>query len=282
MTTRELGRVCDAAVIAAPPAQRAEAMGELVASRRLAAVLVESPAATTLDGVVALGSGRAGMPIMAGANLLHAPAVRRVLDAAAAMDPHHVELRLSVPDPRRGPDRDAAFGGGVSMDPGSGFWPVLMAALGTAVTAVRVSRAEVARGDDRHVEVILHATGARSARAVLSRGAAVAQSSLEAAGAEHVARVEIWPVPAAEIDGAAVLTAAEAATNPVVALGFAAQLQRLARVAAGDAEPWPDLDVAATAVMIPAAVALSVKRGGAEVSVSDVPRDQSPFEILNG
>jgi len=136
LTVPELADACDAAVIATPPAARAEPLAQLASSRRLRAVLVESPAATTLDGIADLHSAFTGRPVMAGVNLLHAPVVRRTLDTIATMDPHHLELRLAVPDPARGPDAGRSFGGGVTIDPAAGFWPVVIMAMGAAVQSV--------------------------------------------------------------------------------------------------------------------------------------------------
>ncbi|MYH76189.1 MAG: hypothetical protein F4134_00510, partial [Acidimicrobiaceae bacterium] len=95
LTAQELAGTCDVAVIATPPAARAEALAELASSRRLRAVLVELPAATSIDGIAELGAAFGGRPVMAAVNLLHAPAVRQMLDAVTAMDPHHLELRLA-------------------------------------------------------------------------------------------------------------------------------------------------------------------------------------------
>lgn len=284
LTMRELGLACDVAVIATPPAARTQALVEL-ASSRLRAVLVESPAAVTLDGIADLSAAFAGGPVMAAVNLLHAPAVRLMLDAVAAMDPHHLELRVAVPDPARGPGGGLAFGGGVTMDPGCGFWPVLAAAMGSAVQSVAAPRLDAADGIDRAAEVVLSAVDARTAstrtaRAGLHWGARVAEASLEAADSAHVARVDIWPVPAVEIDGSPAGPTPDSG-HPLVALGFVAQIDRLVRVADGDAQPWPDLAVASSALTIAAAAALSAQRGGIGVSVSGVPRDLSPFEILN-
>ena len=278
---RELVRACDMAVIATPPAARAGALVELASSRRLRAVLVESPAATTLDDIAALDAEFAGRPIMAGVNLLHAPAVRRTLDAVTAMDPHHLELRLAVPDPARGPDGGRTFGGGVTMDPATGFWPVVAAALGAPVESVAVSRLEVVEGLDHAAEVVLTAVNERTARAVLRWGARVAEASLEAADSHRVARVDVWPAPAAEIDGEATDPPADA-SHPLVALGFTAQIERLVRAGRGEAEPWPDLGVASSALTVSAAAALSAQRYGVGVSVSEAPRSRSPFEILSG
>ena len=280
LTKRELARACDVAVIATPPAARAEALGELASSRRLRAVLVESPAATTLEGIAVLEAAFADRPIMAGANLLHAPAVGEMLDAVAAMDPHHLELRLAVPDPARGPDSGVAFGGGVTMDPAAGFWPVLIAAMGAAVQSVAAPRLDVVEGLDRAAEVVLRAVNGRTARAALRWGAPVAEASVEAADPARVARVDVWPVPVAEIDG--VPAGAPAGTaHPLVALGFTAQVERLVRVASSEARPWPDLGAAASALTVAAAAAMSVRRSGAAVAVADTPRNMSPFEILS-
>ena len=281
LTARDLANACDVAVIATPPAARAESLAELASSRRLRAVLVESPAATTLDGIAELQSVFADRPIMAGVNLLHAPEVRRTLDAIATMDPHHLELRLAVPAPAWVPDGALAFGGGVTMGPAAGFWPVLMAALGAAVEYVAVPRVEVVDGLDRAAEVVLQAAGNRTARAALRWGAPVAEAAVEAADPEHVARVDVWPMPAAEIDGAAAGPPADV-SNPLVALGFVAQIERLVRAANDEVQPWPDLAVASSALTISAAAALSAQQNGISVSVSDVPRDLSPFEILRG
>ena len=291
LTARELARTCDVAVIATPPAARAEALTELASSRRLRAVLVESPAATTLDDIADLRSVFADRPIMAGVNLLHAPAVRQMLDAVTAMDPHHLELRLAVPNPARGPDSGAAFGGGVTMDPAAGFWPVLVAAMGAAVRSVAAPRLEVVGGLDRAAGVVLRAVNGRTAQASLRWGAPVAEAAVEAADSAHVARVEVWPAPIVEIDGASTDSPADPAhtvasrrggsAHPLVALGFTAQIERLVRAANGEAQPWPDLAVASSALTIAAAASLSAQRNGAPVSVSDVPRDLSPFEILN-
>ncbi len=280
LTLAELSHACDVAVIANPPAYRAAVLAELASSRQLRAVLVESPAATTLDGIAELASALAHRPVIAAVNLLHSPGVRRMLEAVEVMDPHHLELRLAVPDPARGPDGGRAFGGGVTVDPAAGFWPVVMAAMGAAVEYVAVPRGEVVDGLDRAADVVLQATDGRRARAELRWGAEVAEAAVEAADSAHVARVDVWPVPIAEVDGAPVGPAADSA-HPLVALGFVAQIEWLARVGNGEAPPWPDLAVASSALTIAAAAALSARHGGMPVDVRDVPRDASPFEILS-
>ena len=281
LTVPELARTCDMAVVATPPAARAGALVELAPSRRLRAVLIESPAATTLNGIEELSHAFADRPVMAAVNLLHAPAVRAMLDAVTAMDPHHLELRLAVPVPAWGADGGRAFGGGVTMDPATGFWPVVMAAMGASVQSVAAPRLEVVDGLDHAAEVVLRAANGRTARAELRWGAQVAEAAVEAADSAHVARVDVWPVPIAEIDGAQAGPPA-GSTNPLAALGFVAQIERLVRVGNGEAQPWSDLTVASSALTIASAAALSAQRNGIPVSVSEVPGDLSPFEILRG
>ena len=275
----ELSRASDAVVIATPPAARADAVSELAASSRPRAVLVESPAAPTLEGIAQLGAALPGRAVMVAVNLLHAPAVRRMLEAVAAMDPHHLELRLAVPDPARGPDSGRDFGGGVTVDPAAGFWPVVLAALGAEVESVAAPRADVADGLDRAAQIVLRSAGGRTARASLRWGARVAEAAVEAADAAHVARVDVWPVPVAEIDGA-LADPPGGSSHPLAALGFVAQIERLARVASGESSPWPELPVASAALNIAVAAAMSVRHGGAPFDVRDLPRGASPFEIL--
>ena len=279
LAVAEMSRTCDAAVIATPPAFRVEAAAELASSGRLRAVLVESPAATTLDGIAELGTALRDRAVMAAANLLHAPAVRRMLEAVTAMNPHHLELRLAVPDPGRGPHAGRAFGGGVILDPAAGFWPVVLAAMGVPVESVAVPRASVVDGLDRAAEVVLRSTDGRVARADLRWGAALAEASVEAADSAHVARLDVWPVPEAEIDGVPIDPPA-ASSHPLAALGFVSQIERLARVANGEAQPWPDLAVASAALTVAVAAARSIERGGTPVNAAAVPRTTSPFQIL--
>ena len=167
----------------------------------------------------------------------------------------------------------------MTVDPGAGFWPVVMAALGTAVESVAASRFAVEDGLEHAAEVVLHAAGGRRARAELRWGAQVAEASIEAADPAHVARVDIWPAPIVEIDGTPVVPPSQS-SNPLVALGFVAQIERFARVADGETQPWPELAVASSALTVAAAAALSARNGGTAVRVEDVPRHASPFEIL--
>ena len=282
LTLAELAERCDLAVVAAPPHACGESMDRLAESRRLRAVLVESPVAVTVEGAETLRDALAPRPVMAGVNLLHAPAVRRLIEAVAAMAPHHLELRLAVPRPERGPGAGPVFGGGVTVDPGAGFWPVLMAALGAEVVSVAARSLEVRDGLEQEADVVLHASAGRQARAVLRWGAPVAEASVEAADHAHVARLEIWPHPVLEIDGEPVQAPGPARTGNLLSeLGFVSQLDRLDRVGRGDAAPWPELSVGSAALTVASAAALSSRRDGRPVALGEVPPDASVFAILN-
>lgn len=284
-TVAQLGDMCDVAVVATPPAARLEVMSELAGSSRLRAVMVESPAAVTLEQLDAIAEVMADTPVIVAANLLHAPAVRSTLRSIAAMHSHHLVLQAAVPEP----DRDAAagdgFGGGVLMDPAAGLWPLLLTALGAELASVTALRISTLEGVDQYAEVLLQDSKGAQAGAVFGWGAEVAQGALEAADPDHVARVDLWPTPTAEFDGAAVHGAAVHGAghqaHPLAALGFVAQLERLSLIAKGEAALWPDLSVASAALTTSVAAALSTRCQNEPVCVTDVPRDASVFEILN-
>ncbi|MCY4176352.1 MAG: Gfo/Idh/MocA family oxidoreductase [Acidimicrobiaceae bacterium] len=294
LTVGQLTEACDAVVVAAPPQARAEILCELAESPKLKAVMVESPAAATLDGVTQIQAAFSELPMVAAANLMHAPAVRRMLDATAAMDPHHLQMRLSLPTPAGGADDRRAFGGGVMMDQTPGFWPVLLTALGAGAESVEVQRFEIDDGIDHAVDLTIRAANGRRAAAALRWGASVAEASFEAADSRRVARVDVWPTPAVEINGVPESIpagssghgtgrrAAERTPNPLAALGYANQIDYLVQVASdsGRARPRPDLATASSALAISAAAALSIRRNGAETSLSETPSSLSPLEIL--
>ncbi len=321
----ELARRCDVAVIATPPDVHPLVACELAASGRVRAVLVESPAAATIDDLDRLQDAMGSLPTMVAVNLLHAPAMRQFLTTVASMHPHHLELRLRVPTPagvsenaqqvggtikahqppcvpngvsenaqqvgkQKGPEQHIGvhprtmpgttghFGGGVLMNPTAGFWPVLLAALNAAVASVSTSWLDLRDGLVHAAQVVLRAQNGRVARADLRWGAEVAEASLEVADADHVARIEIWPTPTLEIDGTASPLPGE--QHPLARLGFTQQISRLARVAQGEAEPWPDLSFGAAAVRV-AVAATTAHLHNSEVMTSAVATNMSPQAILN-
>ncbi len=294
LTVPQLLQVCDAAVVAAPPLTRVEILRELSASTKLKAVLIESPAATTLDAITELPAvfdehqiaEHQTRQIMSATHLLHAAAVKRMLEVTATMNPHHLQMRLSLPTPARGASDQLAFGGGVLMDQTPGFWPVLLTALGSDAVSVSVPRFELNNAIDCAADVTIQGANGRQASAVLRWGASVAEASFEAADIQQVARVDIWPTPVVEINGIPdplpdnQFCRASPAANPLAALGYVNQIMHLVEICSGRAQAQPDLSMASSALAISAAAALSIQRNGTEISISEIPANLSPSQIL--
>ncbi len=287
MTVQQLVKTCDAIVVAAPPLAHVEILHEIkTASTTLKAVLVESPAATTLNAITEMSTTFADHQVMVAANLMHAAAVQRMLEVTAIMDPHHLHMRLSLPIPRRNIADSQAFGGGVLMDQTPGLWPVLLTALASDAVSVSAPRSALDTGIDCAADVTIRAANGRRASAVLRWGASVAEASFEAADSQQVARVDIWPTPAVEINGVTELLPdtqtrrSGPSTNPLGALGYVTQIENLVEVCCGRSQLWPDLGLASKALAISAAAALSIRRKGAEVKISETPADLSPSQIL--
>ena len=273
-----LGEVSDALVVATPPQTHAPIVDRVTTAGRTRALLVESPVAITLLDLAKLNE-RSDLMIMTGANLLHAPAVLKGLTAISRMNPHHLELRVSVPQPRWGVHGSPEFGGGVLVDPTAGLWPILLAAVAEPVISVTATATIVNNSIEQQASVALETVNGRTARAELSWGAAIAQASLEAADAARVVRIDIWPSPTVEIDGQS-SGAAELDTHPLAALGFSRQLDRLCALAEGASEPWPDVIAGYSAVAVALAAALSISRQGEAVATDDLPLDRTPAEVI--
>ncbi len=281
-TVAALVRRCDLLVIATPAPQHLNVMKLLRSVSRSAAVLVESPVADRASAVEELNRAASPWPVLAALNLLHAPVVMQMLDILSTMSPHHLELRLRVPGPNNASSCASSAtpnGGGVLMNPASGFWPVLNVALGAGIVSVETLHLEVSGGLDRRAVVVLRAANDRSARAEVSWGHRVAQASIEAADSNTVVRAELFGTTLLEINGKPAGSASQQ-SNPVAALGFVNQLERLARVARGECQPWPDLSAGAAAIMVASAAALSYARGGVPTAPAELPLNQSPLELL--
>lgn len=276
----ELARRCDALIVATPPAMTLPVLSEVSQAGEPGAVLLESPVATTIEQIDQL---RATTPaaLLTASNLLHSATVRHSIDAIRAMNPHHLELRVEVPTPAWGDHGSIGFGGGVSIDPGAAFWPLLLAAFGTRIATVTTTRHQLVDGLDTRATIVLTGCDGRRARAVLAWGSEPARSSLEAADAAHAARVDIWPTPNAEFDGRSV-GSTDPARHPLDALGYIAQIDRLRRVALGQVEAWPDLAAGSSVLAIAVAAANSIIRNGEPIAPAGVARDTTPCEVLTG
>ena len=62
-------------------------------------------------------------------------------------------------------------------------------------------------------------------------------ADIEAASANAVVTLRLWPFPVLEVDGSEIATAES--QEPLHALGFVSQLQRLTAVTNYQAAPWP-------------------------------------------
>lgn len=188
------------------------------------AVLVEPP----LRSIPLLG-----VPLVLGANLLHAPVVRQALREIAAMrEPHHLQMRIRQPKPDWGAHGTAAFGGPLH-DPGLRFAPVLLSAA--AEPAVHVDVVETSHG----VHAAIELESGRRAGLDIAWVDGSSRIELEAADAGGVILLQLDPLPHLEIDGHPIDTPE---LHPLEAMGFVPQIDRLIRTAAG-AAPWPDASI---------------------------------------
>lgn len=215
----------DAVVVAVPPPAVEPTLrlieNEAQGGARVGAVLVEPPLRSLPAGTI---------PTALGANLLHAPVVKQALREIAAMaNPHHLQLRCRQPAPTWGTHGSAAFGGPLD-DPGVRLASLLLAAAGEP--AVHVERTEIAGG----VHAALELESGRRAGLEIAWVPGSSRTELEAADGGGVVLLTLDPLPRLEIDGTAVESPD---LHPLEALGFVAQIDRLARTAAG-AAPWPE------------------------------------------
>ncbi len=220
---------CDAVVVAVPPASAPEVVDALAG--RVRAVLVEAPVPADLPDP--------GCPAMIGANLLHAPAVRRAMRIIGDMaSPHHLVMRSTQPAPTWGSHGSHAFGG-AGLDPGARLAPILFAATGEAIdsAAARITEGPVA-GVEESATITLALPSGRAARLESRWAPGSARAELEVASDEGVALVSFFPEPELELNG---VPMAVGQGHPLVDLGFVAQLERLAGLPGRSGTPWLDL-----------------------------------------
>ncbi len=248
----ELIRNSEALVVAVPPAEVDAVLSEIPFEKP---TLVESPIGP--EPPPGVDSAIAGRPAtLTGANLLHAPIVAEGLRAIGAIDQvHHLNLRVRAPRPgaRTGHGATAT---GVLFDPGARLLPVLLAAAGLPVAAVGATATLTADGIAEHVDLRLRLSDDRIVTASLTWTDGPTIADLEAAGERSVVALDLWPRPALEIDGQAVVDSVE--DHPLNALGFVGQMERLAEIARGSAAPWP-----------PAALGVDVLRIATSAIVAD-------------
>lgn len=224
----ELCARSDALIVAVPPAEVATVLSlianEIAGGARIRAVMVEPP----LWQASALP-----VPTVLANNLLHAPVVRQALREIAAMrSPHHLQMRIRQPKPAWGAHGTPAFGGPLD-DPGLRLVPVLLSAA--AEPAVHVEVTDIVGGV--HAAIELESTRRVGLDVAWSEDSS--RIELEAADAGGVILLTLDPLPRLEIDGRGI---EPPDLHPLEALGFVAQIDRLAKTAQG-AEPWPSITV---------------------------------------
>lgn len=257
-------------IVAVPPHAVAAVVAEIPADVPLLAELpVDLPNA---------GSGTdtmSGRPIMAAANLLHAPAVKKGLRAIADLgEVHHLTMRGRAGSPLGWPGRPTSSETPAVADvltlPFVGAWPVLLSAAGCAAAAVSASWDTRSVAGPR-VTTTLDMVDGRTITASLewadsAEGGPVTE--IEAASATGVVNIGLWPVPSLEVDGRPVPDSSPRSdTHPLVALGFVEQLRRFDAVCDGRGEPWPPFSVAVGVARLAEAAAFSAAQSGAHTPV---------------
>ncbi len=213
-------------IVAVPPMAASE-VAEAMAGR-VGAVLFEAPA---LDAI-----GHVGCPAMVGANLLHAPAVRRGLRAVSELhQPHHLALRSSQPAPTWGAHGTVEFGGAAS-DPGVRLAPVLLAAAGSP--AVSATAEITGHPVEESALIRFHLDDGRSSVLNSHWAAGSARAELEVADESGAILVSLLPEPSLELNGNPV---ALDHLRPLVALGFVPQIERLVSLGRGGGNAWLEL-----------------------------------------
>ncbi len=230
----ELLTTADMLVVAVPPCAAPSVIGKIAARPgTVRAVLVETPLLAPLPDF--------GVPMVAGANLLHAPLIRDALTAIGSMgQPHHLVIRATQPAPTWGQHGTRAFGG-PATDPGARY-ALLLAAAGREIVAgvhIAAARDETTTA----ATVTLRFPSGRTARVESVWGPGSARLDFEVADANGVVSVVVDPIPSLEINGEAT---EQGDLHPLAALGFVDQLYRLSLLARQETEPWPEVNAAAS------------------------------------
>ncbi|MXW75480.1 MAG: hypothetical protein F4Y27_04465 [Acidimicrobiaceae bacterium] len=259
LTVDDMIKRADMLVVAVPPGDTGEVLTRIPLERPL---IVESPVAmnSAIDTEHRHAAHRhaAHRPrAMLGANLLHAPLARQWLAAINDLtDVHHLVLRANGVRPAwHSANADSS---GVTLDLGARLLPVLLAAAAQRVVEVsaKLHRPE---GFDRAGELDLRLENGRSMRAEFHWGAEPPAADIEAASATAVVSFGLWPFPVLEVDGNEIASAQS--QEPLHALGFVSQLQRLKAVTEQQAEPWPELASGVGTLRIIEAASLSDSSG---------------------
>lgn len=248
LTVDDMVRHADMLVVAVPPGDTGGVLALIPPDRPL---IVESPV-----GMKPSANMGNHPNAMLGANLLHAQIARRGLASINDLtDAHHLVLRANGLRPWW---HASAEESGVMLDLGGRLLPVLLAAAGQPV--VEVSARLSGQGDAGiGAELDLRLDDGRLIHAALRWEVEPPAADIEAASANAVVALRLWPFPALEVDGSEIATAES--QEPLHALGFVSQLQRLTAVANHQAAPWPELSSGFGMLRIIEAALLSARSG---------------------
>lgn len=254
LTVDDMVKRADMLVVAVPPGDTGEVLARIPVDRP---VVVESPVAMTSATNTAHRHAAHRPNAMFGANLLHAQLARRGLAAINGLTGvHHLVLRANGVRPAW--HCATSDGSGVTLDLGARLLPVLLAAAAQRVVEVS-AKLHRPDGFDSACKLDLRLEDGRLARAEFHWGADPPAAEVEAASAASVVSVGLWPFPVLEVDGNEIASAQS--QEPLHALGFVSQLQRLKAVAEQQARPWPELAGGVGTLRIIEAASLSDSSG---------------------
>lgn len=258
VTIDELPAGADLLVVASPPDTHAAlALAGLAAG---ADVLVEKPFTTTLaeaDRLV-VAAGTAGLsddphsspPVLRCAeNLLHAPAWAALTSHRERMGPlQHLSARTLQPPPTWGHFTRPLTAGGVVLDLGPHPIALVMEIAGEPVAAVAASlRSTRDDGADDDATLRIRFASGMTASMDVSWTNSDVEWSLQAASADGVARLELFPDVLVELDGEPVAVADRypgAADPALERMGYIDQLVDTVAAADGRSAPGQSAEAA--------------------------------------
>ncbi len=230
LSMAELVAHADVMVVAVPPAELAGVTQQLASLRgELKAALIEMPIIHEISALP--------FATMTASNFLYAPLARRALSAITHLDaPHHVQIRITQPEPTWGAHGQPGFGG-PALDPGGRLVTLLAVAAGEPIINATVTN----RGTNPTTETVTFGLASgREASIKSTWQPGAARTELEVADRSGVVSLAFDPLPTLAIDGHEVENVDD---DPLVAMGFVPQIERIMQVANGRAKPWPDIDV---------------------------------------
>lgn len=218
----------------------------------------------TVDALADTATALTALPV------LHAPAVRRAVDAASRLNVvHHVSVTVRLPRPELAEGTDSPVDRTATVD------AAVSAALAVALAVVRAPvDAVTAHRDDGDAVCVLGAAGTPAARVVVGPGDAGLELELEVADAAGMVRLELDDGARLLLDGRPAHLGPPA-PSPLHAWGHVAQLERLARVARGTSTPWPPVATAGDVTRLALAADWSVSTG-CRIATGEIPPDEVP------